>query len=63
LRYKAIPDAVNGLHFGKTIIIKCKGVKFDFKNKFFLPSLLKILCFALSQYTQNNPISPNTGPI
>ncbi len=30
--------------------------------KICLPSLLKILCSAQSQYTQNNPISPNNGP-
>ena len=31
--------------------------------KIFLPSLLKILCSAYTQYTQNNCIFHNTGPI
>ncbi len=30
LRYKAIPDAVNGSNCRKTIISKYKGVIFDF---------------------------------
>ncbi len=33
LRYKAIPVAVNGSDFGKTIISKYKGVIWDLKNK------------------------------
>ena len=32
MRYKAIPVAVNGLNFGKTIISKGKGVRCDLKN-------------------------------
>jgi hypothetical protein len=33
------------------------------KEKIFLPILLKTLCSAYTQYTQNNPISPNNGLI
>jgi hypothetical protein len=33
LRYKAIPVAVNGSDFGKTIISKYKGDIGDLKNK------------------------------
>jgi hypothetical protein len=33
LRHKAIPGAVNGLNFGKSIIRKYKGVIYDLKNK------------------------------
>jgi len=44
LRHKAIPVAVHGSNFGKTIISKYKGVIYDFKiKKRILLSLLKIL--------------------
>ncbi len=33
LRYKAIPDAVNGSNSGETIISKYRGVIFDSKNQ------------------------------
>jgi hypothetical protein len=36
MRYKAIPDTVNGFNFGKAIISKYKGVIYDLKiNKKF----------------------------
>ena len=33
--HKAIPDAVNGSNFGKTICSKYKGVIYDVEKKFF----------------------------
>ncbi len=33
------------------------------QNFFFLPSSQKNLRFAYTEYTRNNPISPNSGPI
>ena len=60
MRYKAITVAVNGSNVGKTIISKYKG-KLE-KQQTILPSSQKIFLSAQSQYTQNNPISPNNGP-
>jgi hypothetical protein len=59
----AIPVAVDGSNFGKTIFRKYKGFISDLKNKikiglsrnFFLPLSLKT--------TPNNRSSPNIGPI
>jgi hypothetical protein len=53
LRYKAIPDAVNGSFFGETIISKYKGVIHDFTNKKLniLPSLFCVV----SVYAEQSP--------
>jgi hypothetical protein len=39
LTLKAIPDAVNGSNFGKTIFSKYKGVIYDVEKKKFWPRL------------------------
>ncbi len=47
----------------KLLLPNIKGIFEIWKNKKkFLPSSLKIFHSAYTQYTQNNPISPNKGP-
>ncbi len=63
MTHKAIPVAVNGSNFEKSIISKYKRVIYDFKN-YINFGLSQNLFFPFSlKTTQNNRNSPHNGPI